>query len=210
MITSWQSLPLKESFAFQEDDFIICADGGYTHAKANGIVPHVVIGDFDSFNYCEIEKDLSDSGFQSRVLRSEVEKDETDTFICLSYGIDHGFDVFFIVGGLGGRLDHTMANIQTMSCAIDHDKSIWIIDGKNRATLRNPGSILIDNIEGYKFSLFAYGESCKGVTIKGAKYPLKNHRLDNSFPLGVSNEFADETVEISHTSGKLLIILSSD
>lgn len=97
-----------------------------------------------------------------------------------------------------------------MSYAVDRRKTIWFFDGKNRATLRNPGRITINKAEGYKVSLFSYGESCDGVSITGVKYPLKNHRLDSSFPLGVSNEFLDESAEISHTSGKLLIILSKD
>lgn len=212
MITSWQSALLKESFEFQKEDYIICADGGYSHARAEGILPDVIVGDFDSIDYEFIEKDLTDSGIGSRcrIVRAAVEKDDTDTMICLKYGIEHGFDEFFVIGGLGGRLDHTVANLQTMSYAIDRNKIIWIFDGKNRATLRNPGKLTLSKAKGYFLSLFSYGEYCDGVTIQGVRYPLENHRLDNSFPLGVSNEFFEDTAEISHTSGKLLIVLSKD
>ncbi|MDD3168535.1 MAG: thiamine diphosphokinase, partial [Eubacteriales bacterium] len=144
------------------------------------------------------------------ILRYAAEKDDTDTMICLKYAIDQGFDELTVLGGLGGRLDHTIANLQTMSYAIDAGKTIWFLDGKNRATLRNPGSLKVQKAEGYKISLFAYGDQCGGVSIRGVKYPLENCLLNHSFPLGISNEFLKEKVEISHSSGKLLIILSHD
>ncbi|MDF3003052.1 MAG: thiamine diphosphokinase, partial [Bacillota bacterium] len=138
------------------------------------------------------------------------EKDDTDTLYCLKYGIELGFEEFYILGGLGGRLDHTMANLQTMSYAIDRQKNIWFLDGKNKTTLRNPGEHTIPKEEGIKLSLFSFGDFCQGVSIKGVKYPLDNCRLENSFPLGVSNEFTDDFAAISHTAGKLLIVLSQD
>jgi thiamine pyrophosphokinase len=212
VITSYQSALLKESFDFRKDDYIICADGGYPHARKERIIPDVVMGDFDSGNFESIENDIKKSGLNGRcrIVRIAAEKDDTDTLFCLKYGIDQGFDDFFILGGLGGRLDHTAANLQTMSFAIDRGKTIWFLDGKNRTTLRKPGRLTVSRLEDYFISLFSYGEYCEGVCIKGVKYPLENHRLDNSFPLGVSNEFACEEAEISHTSGKLLIILSRD
>ena len=211
IITTYQSSLLSDSFLFHPDDFIICADAGYSHARTAGISPSVVIGDFDSCDYAEIEKDLERPDFDGfQVIRVAEEKDDTDTMICLKYGIDQGFNDFFILGGLGGRLDHTIANLQTMCYAVEHQKSIWVLDGKNRATLRNPGTLAIEKLDGYKISLFAFGESCEGVTISGVKYPLDKHLLKNDFPLGVSNEFLGEKAEIGHSSGKLLIILSQD
>lgn len=203
---------MKESLDFRKDDHIICADGGYPHARREDIAPHVIIGDFDSANFDYIKNDLKKSGLSNscRIVRIAAEKDDTDTHFCLKYGMDQGFDEFFILGGLGGRLDHTVANLQTMSYAVAHGKTIWFLDGKNRATLRNPGRLTVKRPEGYFISLFSFGDSCEGVSIKGVKYPLENRRLDNSFPLGVSNEFIEEEAEISHTSGKLLIILSKD
>ncbi len=212
IITSYQSALLNESYHFLEDDRIICADGGYLHARGSGICPDVVIGDFDSVDYDFIVKDLMDSGLSDccRVLKYAVEKDDTDTMICLKYAIEQGFDEVTILGGLGGRLDHTIANLQTMSYAVDAEKTIWILDGTNRATLRNPGKLSIHKSEQYKISLFSYGDFCEGVSIHGVKYPLENCILNHSFPLGISNEFIQEKAEISHSAGKLLIILSHD
>ena len=212
IITSYQSALLAESYEFCQDDCIICADGGYSHARAERIRPDVVIGDFDSVDYAFIEDDLKKSGLYEncRIIRAAAEKDDTDTLICLKYGMDQGFREFFVLGGLGGRLDHTVANLQTMSHAVDGGSTIWFLDGKNRATLRNPGSLTVPRLEGYKISLFAFEAVCEGVTIRGVKYPLTDHLLKNNFPLGVSNEFLEKNAEISHTSGKLLVILSHD
>lgn len=212
IITSYQSAPGMDFFELQENDFIICADGGYSHAKAAKINPHAIIGDFDSISFDQLENDLkqADSKSSCRIIRVAAEKDDTDTLICLKYGIEQGYDNFFVLGGLGGRLDHTIANLQTMSYAVDQAKSIWFLDGSNKATLRNPGMLTVPKLDGYKISLFAFSDFCEGVSIRGVKYPLKNHLLRNNFPLGVSNEFFDRTAEISHTAGKLLIILSHD
>jgi thiamine pyrophosphokinase len=212
IITSYQSAPIREFFELREDDFIICADGGYSHAVKEKITPHAVIGDFDSIGSEKIMEDLkqscSDNG--CRIIRVEAEKDDTDTMICLKYGIGQGYDEFCVLGGLGGRLDHTIANLQTMSYAVDQKKSIWFLDGYNRATLRNPGIYKVSRLSNHKISLFAFGECCEGVSIRGVKYPLENHLLRNNFPLGVSNEFFQDVAEVSHTVGKLLIILSHD
>lgn len=212
IITSCQSALLKESYEFRQDDYIICADGGYSHARMEGIRPDVVIGDFDSIDYSFTEDDLKKSGLvgSCRIIRAAAEKDDTDTMICLKYGMDLGYQEFFFLGGLGGRLDHTVANLQTMAHAIDSGCSIWFLDGKNRATLRNPGNLTVPALEGYKISLFAFEAACEGVTIQGVKYPLKDHLLKNNFPLGLSNEFLEKNAEISHASGKLLVILSHD
>lgn len=190
----------------------MCADGGYLHARAEGIRPDIVIGDFDSVSFEKITNDIKNSGWgdSCQVLQYAAEKDDTDTMICLKYAIDQCFDDFIVLGGLGGRLDHTIANLQTMSHAIDCGKTIWFLDGSNRATLRNPGNLTIRKTEGFKISLFAYGDYCEGVFIQGVKYPLENCLLNQSFPLGVSNEFLLEKAEISHSSGKLLVILSHD
>lgn len=212
IITSFQSAPISQSCHLREDDTIICADGGYLHAREAGIIPDAVIGDFDSADFDEIANDLraADPSGSCQILRCAAEKDDTDTMICLKYAIDRGFDEFTVLGGLGGRLDHTVANLQTMSHAVDTGKTIWFIDGNNRATLRKPGSLTVHKAEGFKISLFSYGDCCEGVSIQGVKYPLENCLLNNSFPLGVSNEFIEEKIEISHFSGKLLIILSHD
>ena len=180
IITSYLSSPISDNnVKMGTEDYIICADGGYAHAAAAAIIPHLVIGDFDS-----LDRTLQiPAGVE--VLSVGVEKDDTDTLLCLKYGIERGFKEFVIVGGLGGRLDHTFANLQTMSYAVDHQASIRILDGKNRAFMMGTGvdlgagscEMCIPREEGWKLSLFAFSDECR-VTIQGVKYPLQNHLLD--------------------------------
>jgi thiamine pyrophosphokinase len=207
IITSYHSAGRLDYQNVCEDDFVICADGGYAHAISGGISPHIVIGDFDSYPENKLSEEC---GAHCKIIRLAVEKDDTDTMICLKYGIDQGFDQFLIIGGLGGRLDHTIANLQTLSYAIDCKKKLWILDGKNKATMIESGAIEIAKQENTKISLFSFTETCSGVSIHGVKYPLHETILNNSFPLGVSNEFEEEYARIENKKGKLLIILSQD
>ena len=91
---------------------------------SEGIKPHILIGDFDSL-------DTEDA--DCPVIRLQAEKDDTDTLVCFRHGLEKGFNDFIILGGLGGRLDHTFANLQILSHAVDLMKSMWIIDGKKQS-----------------------------------------------------------------------------
>ncbi|MDR1953194.1 MAG: thiamine diphosphokinase [Clostridiales Family XIII bacterium] len=234
IIAAYQSARISDSVDIGADDLILCADGGYAHARAEGITPHVLIGDFDSLTADEVTEGVE-------VIRLDTEKDYTDTLACAKYGIGKGIDDFVIVGGIGGRFDHTVANLQTLSFLTDMRCRAWIADGKNRATMvdsvkKNPyeliaeiegpvvdalgsdfgeesacGSIVLDARADYKFSVYSYEERSTGVNISGAKYPLNDAVLTQSFPIGTSNEFLGTTpVTISVKHGRLLVILSRD
>ena len=98
---------LAEIAAPEEDSFVICADGGYGKALEAGIKPDIVIGDLDSSADTSIPDDIP-------LIRLQVEKDVTDTDSCLEYALEQGFSSIFIIGGLGGRCDHSIANIQNI------------------------------------------------------------------------------------------------
>ncbi len=202
IITAYLKEKIRKCLNFHESDFIICADGGYELAKKEGIVPHIVIGDFDSGNAPDQDLD--------NVMRVPAEKDDTDTLLCLKYGIEQGFHVFGIVGGIGGRLDHTAANLQALSYGCDLGKYVVLLNENNIATMLNPGKTTFPKREGYKLSLFSYTEYCKNVTIRGVKYPLTDALLDHSFPIGVSNEILEEEAKVTFDKGKLLVMLSKD
>lgn len=202
IITAYLKKTIRQSLRLHEDDFIICADGGYELAKKEGIVPHVVIGDFDSGKIPEEES--------GTVIHVPCEKDDTDTLLCLKYGMEKGFHVFGIVGGIGGRLDHTFANLQALSYGCDLGNYVVLLNGDNVVTMLNPGTIQIRKREKYKLSLFSYTEYCKNVTIKGVKYPLKDALLDHSFPIGISNEILKEEATLSFEKGKLIVMFSRD
>lgn len=202
IVTSYLTNPIRKSVKLQPDDYIICADGGYVHALREGIRPDVIIGDFDSA--------ACPSGEIGNIVVHPSEKDDTDTLLCLKYGIEKGFNVFGIIGGTGGRLDHTMANIQTLAYGLERGKYVVMMDGTNIVTLVGPGTMVMPRRCGYKVSLLSYSEYCKGVSIRGVKYPLNQALLENSFPLGVSNEIVGEEAIISLERGTLAVMLSKD
>lgn len=177
------------------DDFILCADAGYQFAQQLGIQPNAVIGDFDSMDAPQGEK----------VIRHPIMKDDTDTILCINYALERGLRHFLIVGGLGGRLDHTIANLQTLNYIVAHGGSAQLCDGKQRLWIVQDGGICIPRSNG-KLSIFALDGKCEGVCIRGAKYELENATLSSDYPLGMGNDFVDDTVEIRTKTGVLLVI----
>ena len=205
IITSYLNGDLPSILDKNNEDFIICADNGYSVAKNNGIVPNIIIGDFDSFDSSEID-------FPSNIetLKLPVEKDVTDTLACVKYAINKGFKEIIIIGGIGGRLDHTMANLQCLLYGLSLGVNIELRDSNNIATLHFPSEIIIKKEKNFKVSLFSFDHVCDGISTKGLKYQLFNDKLSQGFPLGVSNEFTAEYASVSFKSGILLLILSKD
>ncbi|MDR3224894.1 MAG: thiamine diphosphokinase, partial [Clostridiales Family XIII bacterium] len=127
IITAWLESKIADVVTISADDFIICADGGLEFAAADGIMPDAVIGDFDSLSrdpdaiIQSIRRNISSGGTDKNpeIIRLPREKDETDTISCVQYAIAKGISDFLIVGGLGGRFDHSIAIIQTLSFLLD-------------------------------------------------------------------------------------------
>lgn len=184
-----------------EQDYIIAADGGFLSLTENGIMPDILIGDFDSLNKSEvfIPQNLT-------VLHLNPVKDYTDMHTSIQYGLDKGYRDFRLYGAAGGRIDHTIANIQLLT---------WIASLKCNAKMfgcENTFDILHNdeihfpaNLQGY-ISVFSLTEKSTGVYETGLKYELNNATLTNTFPLGVSNEFTGTKSCIKVTEGTLLIV----
>lgn len=201
IITAYCENRLRDCTEFNNDDIIICADAGYKLALAEDIMPDIIIGDFDSGERPSMQS--------SRIIELPVMKDDTDTLSCLRYAISLGVKQITILGGIGGRLDHTIANLQLLSFALDAGKDCTLTDGDNIATmLGSGGSIKINRREGFSLSVFSYTNECIDTTIEGVQYPLFCAKLNNGFPLGVSNEIVANYANISLKEGKLLIIQS--
>ena len=177
------------------DDCVLCADGGWRIAEKLGLHPDRVVGDFDS--------SLPPEG--ADVLRYPVEKDDTDTMLCLKRGLAMGFDDFVIVGGFGGRLDHTLANLQALLYAKRRRARAVLSDGLSWATAIEGEALTLPRRPGH-LSVFAMDGVCRGVTIRGAQYEAEEIELTNAFPLGVSNCFAADAAEISVREGALLVL----
>ncbi len=180
----------------QKGDFVIAADGGLRYLRELGTEADVVIGDFDS---------LGNMPDNENTVILPCEKDTTDTYEALQLGLSKGFDTFHIYGGTGGRLDHTLANIQTLYDLSRKGYKASIYGNGYVLTAITDGKITLSGKSGGYVSVFSYSEVSTGVTLKGLKYELEDAKLENRFPLGVSNEFTDKTAEISVISGSLLV-----
>ncbi len=176
--------------------FVIAADAGIEKLNKAGIVPDLIIGDFDSLG-------ARPSGENVRVF--PVEKDDTDTMLALKEAMSLGYDTVIISGGLGGELDHTVANLQTLLYACDNGINAYLTDGITTATVISDKVVFPSDSKG-RCSVFAFGGEANGVNISGLKYEASGVTLSPSFPLGVSNHFVGKEAKISLESGRLLII----
>lgn len=183
-------------------DVIICADRGMIHAQNLGIKPDLIIGDFDSYT--------GDVPEGSEILRSIPEKDDTDTMLAVRTAISRGARKIRIYGALGGRFDHSFANIQTLKFASENGCEAEIIDGENLIMLREQGDHSFKKMDGWYFSVFSYSEKLDIAYLRGVKYPLEHYSMRNSFPIGVSNEITESSAKLSIEKGTALIIFSRE
>ena len=178
------------------DSFILCADGGKAIADKAGISCDIHIADMDS----------SREGCPDILLPTV--KDDTDTLACLKYAADHGFAEAVIIGGIGGRLDHTFANLQCLKWAQQHGIAAELRDSQTSVKLLLKGTYDVPCDKKF-ISLFAYSETAD-ISISGAKYSGEHILIDNAMPLGVSNEPANDTAHIKVHSGEVLMILADE
>ncbi len=184
----------------KDSDFIIACDRGYLWCRQLGLKPDLLISDFDSYNG-PVSPDLP-------LERHRPEKDDTDTMLAVRYAVEHGFSEALLCCALGGRLDHLIANLQSLIFAAHHGLRARIqAEDTEVFTLQN-GSLSVPRREGWSLSLFALDGPCRGVSVRGAGYTLEDAELLPSFPLGVSNCWSADAAEISVREGILLIVLS--
>jgi len=178
-------------------DFIVCADSGYDSAKELGIIPDLVIGDMDSI--------VSTVQSGPEIITAPVQKDETDSMLCVDILAERGYNEILLFGALGGRPDHSFANITLLLYAakkgihleIVHESAhLFIIDSRAE----------ISGKKGDTFSLFALGGDAHGITTTGLFYPLNNETLYTDNPRGVSNEFLENEITVSVENGYLLAV----
>lgn len=200
-----------ENYSFYTDlfnnvDLIICADGGASHLKKFGVMPHILLGDFDSILKEDLEY-FKTHGVQ--VLKFPVEKDMTDTELAVELAIEKGSNEIIIIGGLGSRMDHSMSNVFLLKKMLANDVKGRIINESNEITVID-SSIKLKKDIGMKVTLLPLTESVEGVTTKGLYYPLIDAKITMGSTLGVSNEFVEDIAEVSIRKGLLLVIKSRD
>ncbi len=179
-----------------EEDFLLAADGGLAHIEKLGLTPDGILGDFDSLGY------VPDC---AQVF--PVEKDDTDAMLAVKKGLELGYREFLLYGSLDGpRLDHTVANFQTLQYLSDHGAIGYLIGKTNIVTVLRAGTLRFSETAEGILSLFCLGQTAENVTIRGLQYPLSGGTLTPGFPLGVSNHFVGDEAEISTETGSLLVI----
>ena len=186
------------------DDITVAADSGILNAKLLGDHIGIAVGDFDSFPERDIPED-------AEIIRLKPEKDMTDSQVAVEIALERGADSFVIIGGLSGRLDHTLANLSILEDLTARNHYAIMTDGVSRVHFINGGSALIGR-SGFKyFSLIHATDVVKGVSVEGAKYPLKNARLSRkNAGFGTSNEIDGNCALITVKKGALFVIESRD
>lgn len=176
------------------EDYLLAADGGLRHLTKLNIPPQGIIGDFDSLGF-------TPEGAQV----FPVEKDDTDAMLAARKGLELGFREFLFYGSLDGpRLDHTIANFQTLQFLADRGATGYLVGRDYIITvIKNETVFFPAGAEGI-LSLFCLGPDAGGVTLEGLYYPLRDGTLTSGFPLGVSNHFTGKEAKIIVRDGSLL------
>ena len=180
----------------ENNDIVIAADGGLLHTQRLGITPDVILGDFDSLGFVPEGANVF-----------PVEKDDTDAMLAVRRGLAMGCREFLLYGSLDGkRLDHTVANFQTLQFLADHGAVGYLIGADHMVTVLKNGTLSFPPDADGILSVFCLGADATGVDIEGLQYILKDGTLSPGFPLGVSNHFIGSTARISVKHGSLLLI----
>lgn len=213
---------MKQHLHLQEDDLLICADGGYHLARSLGMTPDWLVGDFDSCGDLLEAPPFAIS--PERIVRFDPQKDDTDLALAIQLGRLIGATDFVFYGVTGGRFDHEMAVVQLLCGLISDPLITMVVEGPwhSYCCLRNRSLTVqnfdLDPFDGVApaspndrmgrrtFSVFSLEPQSRGVSITGAAYPLDQATLCYDRPLGVSNEVAAVSATITVTQGTLLIV----
>ena len=188
---------------------IIAGDRGVEALYQLKIVPNHIVGDFDSVSpkILEFYKNQSQIIFHTY----HPEKDNTDTDIALKLAIGLKSSEITIMGALGRRMDHAIANIHILKDALETNIPCQILDEHNRIYLINKEITLEKNrVYGKYISLIPLTSEVKDLTLTGFKYPLNNYDLPIGTSLGVSNEIVENIAQIKMKKGILIVIESKD
>lgn len=186
-------------FYREKDAFVIAADKGYDYALANGITPDLYVGDLDSVSH--IPKQINKKIYPSQ-------KDATDTELAVKAAVEAGCKRIVLFGGIGSRMDHTLANLFLLIPLTDAGIEMLIVNEHNRIQLVTKKADITGK-KGDIISLIPL-QDCTGVTTKHLAYPLKESTLLVGSTRGISNVLTAATACVCIDSGSLLVIESRD
>lgn len=183
-----------------DGDIIIAADAGLRHCEKNGIQPDFILGDFDSLGF--IPKN-------NNVMVLPVQKDDTDTFAAVKFGLEKGYDRFVFFAAHGGkRPEHTYANIAVLAYLSKHGKTAFMDCGNYTITAVTNGKISFPDYMTGDISVFSFDNESTGVCETGLLYSLNDAELKNCVVTGISNSFTGKESSISVKNGTLIIYYS--
>ncbi len=199
--------PVSDVSALREllrpDDTFIAADGGWKLAESLGVTLTAIVADFDSSTLpC-----LPDS---VEIVRLPVRKDCTDTAAAVDYAREKRFTDFLLLGCVGGRLDHQYAATQLLVQLAEAGCHAEMADGDNRIFATASSPYIAEPMRDWSLSLFAFGGTVRGLSIRGAAYELTDYDLQPADPLCVSNAAESAPCEITFSDGTLLVFRSKD
>lgn len=200
----------------KEDDYIIACDGGFAYLEQMGIMPDLIVGDFDSLPSMGMEAVRTLQEIMEldpeRVIKLPKEKDDTDTLYAVRKALSLGFKKIYLYGALGGnRVDHTFANIQVLQFIKHHGATGYIMAHNQMMLIAENEIIHFHKGMTGGLSVFSLTPVSEGVTITGTEYQVENVTITSDFPIGVSNEFIiDEAATIGVKEGSLLICVRWD
>ena len=186
----------RPALPIEKEDYLLAADGGLQHLNKLNLSPHGIIGDFDSLGYIP-------DGAQV----FPVEKDDTDAMLAARKGLELGYREFIFYGSLDGpRLDHTVANFQTLQFLADRGAKGYLVGNDYIVTIiKEETAEFSAEAEGI-LSLFCLGPDAEGVTLENLNYELRGGTLTSGFPLGVSNHFIGKPARITVEKGSILAL----
>lgn len=186
-----------DRFYPKKEDYIIAADSGLVYIEEAGCHPDLIVGDFDSLGYRPEGEN---------VVCHPVEKDDTDVALAAEIAIEKGYDTIYFFGLIGGRLDHTLANLQLLTALCQKGIKVYVFGPDCTITALTQGGLQFTEDYFGTVSVFAATEEVQGVNLQGLKYALENATLTNRKALGVSNEFIGMLATISVAEGVLWIM----
>ena len=182
---------------FTQNDFYVYCDCGLKHIDGLGVIPDLIIGDFDSHAQPE--------GMHN-VIVLPVMKDDTDTIYAVKEGIRRGYEDFLMIGATGGRQDHNLGNIYALLMLAKCGKNAMIVDDYGEMSIISAGETRHVKY-GYKFfSLLNISGTARGITITNAKYCLEDAEIFPEYQYGISNEVINDEAVITLREGCLLLV----
>ncbi|WP_322904409.1 thiamine diphosphokinase [Paenibacillus campi] len=193
----------------REDDLVIGADRGALFLIQHGVNPQLAIGDFDSLQDQETELEQIRQHAGELIVYDPVDKDVTDTEAAFEAAMERQINEIVIFGALGSRFDHSIANVQLLIRALQHQVHCVIQDMNNYISLTSTTSVIHN--QGYPYiSLLPITSEVTGIHLTGFQYPLENATLRMGQSRGISNHLAEPQGTVSIEGGLLLIVQSRD